>query len=115
MVSGDLFIFTALSGIGVDIQVLWENSKSVSPPHHLNFMNPKSLNLLLIRLGFENLEVTTPGKLDLDILANNGSFIKDRFWCTFIRVATDQEKKVWQEMIASSGLSSHMMAVCRKP
>lgn len=37
MTSGDLFIFTTLSSTGVDIQGLWENSKSVSPPHHLNF------------------------------------------------------------------------------
>ena len=32
MASGDLFIFTTLSGTGVDIQALWEDSKSVSPP-----------------------------------------------------------------------------------
>ena len=32
MTSGDLFIFTTLSGTGVDIQALWEDSKSVSPP-----------------------------------------------------------------------------------
>jgi len=99
----------------VDIQALWEDSKSVSPPHHLNFLNPKSVNLLLTRLGFENLGVTTPGKLDLDILANNQSAIKDRFWRTLVGVATDKEKQAWQEMIASSGWSSHMMVVCRKP
>lgn len=115
MASGDLFIFTTLSGTGVDIQALWEDSKSVSPPHHLNFLNPKSVELLLSRLGFENLGVTTPGKLDLDILANNQSLIKDRFWRTFLGGATDQEKQAWQEMIASSGWSSHMMVVCRKP
>lgn len=115
MASGDLFIFTTLSGTGVDIQALWENSKSVYPPHHLNFLNPKAVNLLLLRLGLENLGITTPGKLDLDILANNQSFIKDRFWSTFINLATDKEKQVWQEIIASSGWSSHMMVVCRKP
>ena len=38
MKSNDLFIFTTLSGTGLDIQVLWENSPSVSPPHHLNFL-----------------------------------------------------------------------------
>ncbi len=43
MSSGDLFIFTTLSGTGVDIQALWEQSKSVSPPHHLNFFNPRSI------------------------------------------------------------------------
>jgi hypothetical protein len=115
MVSGDLFIFTTLSGSGVDIQALWEDSKSVTPPHHLNFLNPRSVGLLLSRLGLENLAVTTPGKLDIDILANNRSAIKDRFWQTFVATATDAEKAAWQEMIAETGWSSHMMVVCRKP
>lgn len=115
MSGGDLFVFTTLSGTGVDILALWQDSKSVSPPHHLNFLNPRSVALLLERLGFEVLEVTTPGKLDIDILANNRALIKDRFWSTFIATATEQEKALWQSLIAASGWSSHMMAVCRKP
>jgi len=115
MLSGDLFIFTTLSGTGVDIQALWEQSKSVSPPHHLNFFNPRSIVFFLQRLGFENLEVTTPGKLDIDILINNRASIKDRFWKTFATIASNSEKSAWQELIATSGWSSHMMVVCRKP
>lgn len=114
MASDDLFVFTTLSGSGVDIQALWEDSKSVTPPHHLNFLNPHSIALLLTRLGFENLEVTTPGKLDIDILVNNRTLIKDRFWQTFIATASDAEKAEWQRLIATSGWSSHMMVVCRK-
>ena len=71
MIPGDLFLFTTLSGTGVDIQVLWEESKSVVPPHHLNFLNPQSIEILLDRVGLEVVEVTTPGKLDMDILNNN--------------------------------------------
>lgn len=115
MSPGDLFIFTTLSGSGVDIQVLWEDSKSVTPPHHLNFLNPRSIALLLARLGFENLAVTTPGKLDIDILVNNSAMIKDRFWKTFVATASESEKVAWQKVIAESGWSSHMMVVCRKP
>lgn len=112
---GDLFIFTTLSGMGLDIQVLWENSKSVMPPHHLNFFNPGSVQVLLQRVGLQVLEVTTPGKLDIDILSNNQNHIKDRFWTTFFSTALDSEKQRWQEWISSSGWSSHMMVVCRKP
>ena len=115
MATGDLFIFTTLSGSGVDIQALWEDSKSVTPPHHLNFLNPRSVALLLARLGFQTLAVTTPGKLDIDIMANNREAIKDRFWQTFVSTATDAEKAAWQEMIAGNGWSSHMMVVCIKP
>lgn len=115
MNSGDLFIFTTLSGAGLDIQVLWEDSNSVEPPHHLNFFNPKAIGNLLMRLGFELLEITTPGKLDIDILFNNQQKIKDRFWRHFISSATEIQKNQMQEIIASSGNSSHMMIVCKKP
>ena len=115
MASGDYLIFTTLSGLGVDIQALWEDSKSITPPHHLNFLNPNAIKILLGRLGYEVLEVTTPGKLDLDIMNNNYPLIKDRFWRSFISTASDSEKMVWQELISQSGWSSHMMAVCRKP
>lgn len=112
---GDLFIFTTLSGTGFDIQVLWEESKSVSPPHHLNFFNPFSVNILLNRTGFATLEVTTPGKLDIDILMNNQAMIKDRFWRTFLACATESMKEQWQACIAGTGWSSHMMVCARKP
>lgn len=115
MNGGDMLLFTTLSGAGVDIQALWQDSKSVSPPHHLNFLNPFSVKLLLTRLGLEVPEVTTPGKLDIDILVNNQAHIKDRFWRTFIASATEDAKVQWQTFIAASGWSSHMMVTCRKP
>ena len=37
MNSEDFFIFTTLSGMGIDIQLLGPNSNALSPPHHLNF------------------------------------------------------------------------------
>lgn len=115
MNSGDLFIFTTLSGTGLDIQVLWEKSKSVMPPHHLNFLNPHSIGILLGNIGLESLSISTPGKLDMDILVNNIDHVKDRFWRNFILNSSDQEKADWQKSIAASGFSSHMMVVCRKP
>jgi hypothetical protein len=112
---GDLFIFTTLSGIGLDIQALWEDSKSVTPPHHLNFINPKAARILLERVGFNALEVRTPGKLDMDILCKEPALIKDRFWRTFAVQATDQKKQSMQIYLADNGLSSHMLAVAQKP
>ena len=115
MHSGDLFLFTTLSGTGVDIQALWQDSKSVSPPHHLNFLNPYSVRILLKRIGLKCLNVTTPGKLDIDILVNNRDKIKDRFWQTFVIQATETMKEQWQSLIVASGWSSHMMVCCQKP
>ena len=114
MASGDLFVFTTLSGTGVDIQILWQNSKSVSPPHHLNFLNPNSIRILFERIGMEILKITTPGKLDIDILVNSQSLIKDRFWRTFVERASELDKENWQNLISDSGWSSHMMVICKK-
>ena len=110
----DLFIFTTLSGVGLDIQVLWEKSPSVSPPHHLNFFNPRSIKIILERTEFKNIEVTTPGKLDIDILNNNKNSIKSKFWSTFLKIADEECCRQWQSMISNTGWSSHMMVVCNK-
>jgi SAM-dependent methyltransferase len=115
MAPGDLFLFTTLSGTGLDIRLLWERSKSVSPPHHLNFVNPRSVSLLLASVGFNVLEVTTPGALDIDILANSGTLISDRFWKAFFEHADEHQKQAWQAVISSTGWSSHMMVMCERP
>lgn len=112
MHSGDIFIFTTLSGTGVDIQTLWEDSKSVSL-QHLNLFNPKSIQILVERIGLLLIEVTTPGKLDMDILFNNRSLIKERFWKTLVDQTTESERLKWQDFIAQNGWSSHMSVVCR--
>jgi SAM-dependent methyltransferase len=109
-----LLILTTLSAAGLDIQVLWEKSKSVSPPHHLNFLIPSSIGFLLERSGFELLEVSTPGKLDVSILENNIDLIEDRFIVGFLRNSGEQTKREFQEFISRNNLSSHMMAVARK-
>jgi len=110
----DIFIFTTLSGMGIDIQTLWEDSKAISPPMHLNFFNPKSVELLLNKIGFKTLEVTTPGKLDIDIIENNIDKIKDRFWKNFIEYSDKDEKIKMQQFVSDNNLSSHMMIVCKK-
>ena len=114
MKKGDLFVFTTLSGMGIDIQILRENSKSVFPPHHLNFLNPKSVTKLLNKVGFDVLEASTPGKLDIDILSKNKKNINNKFWLNFLDYSDDEEKEKMQNFISESGLSSHMMITCIK-
>jgi len=111
MAKDDVFVFTTLSGVGADIRALWQDSKSVVPPHHLNFFNPFSIKILLENNGFTTLETTTPGRLDIDILCNNRKHIKDRFWQIFVEQANLDQKESMQSLLASTGFSSHMMVV----
>jgi hypothetical protein len=115
MQKNDLFIFTTLSSMGIDIQLLGDHAKALSPPHHLNFLNPKSVSALLQKNGFTVLEAITPGKLDIDILKKNQQYIKDPFWKNVLTYYNENQLATLQEFIASAGLSSHMMITCRKP
>jgi len=114
MQPGDLFLFTTLSGMGVDLQSLWNESNSISL-QHLNFFNPKSVRKLLDNAGLRALTVDTPGKLDMDILYNNRMLIKDRFWRNLVAQTSDEERQEWQQFIAAHGYSSHMFVVCERP
>ncbi|MCF8340953.1 MAG: class I SAM-dependent methyltransferase [Chitinophagaceae bacterium] len=109
MNSNDIFIFTTLSGMGIDIQLLGENSKALSPPHHLNFFNPKSASSLLEKNGFEVLSAITPGKLDIDILTKNLNLIQDPYWKNLLSYLDANELDNLQTKIVEMGMSSHMM------
>lgn len=114
MNSNDIFIFTTLSGMGIDIQLLGEHSKALSPPHHLNFFNPKSASSLLEKNGFEVLSAITPGKLDIDILNKNINFIQDPYWKNLLSYLDAIELDNLQIKIVEMGMSSHMMITAIK-
>jgi SAM-dependent methyltransferase len=109
---GSLF-FTTLSGLGLDIQILGSHSKSVSPPHHLNFFNPHSIAILLRRCAFKNVEVSTPGRLDWSIIENS---IKEGidpgpFWLHFAHYADQRAKEELQSWLSKNLWSSHMQVI----
>jgi len=103
-----LAVITGLGVDGFDIQVLWENSKSIFPPHHINFMSVDGFNHLFKRAGFSRVEVMTPGKLDVDIVRNNQKFLtKDnRFIKTLLSRGGDALDD-FQKLLAKHQLSSH--------
>ena len=68
---GGYLFLTCLNSLGFDIQVLWKHSLMVCPPLHLNLFNTKSIEILLNACGFEITELTTPGKLDWEIMKNS--------------------------------------------
>jgi len=109
--------FTTLNGEGFDIQILWKESKSVGPPNHLNFFNPRSIRTLLEGNHFSIERVDTPGKLDWDIV--EGMYREEgidpgRFWRLVAEQAEPAIKGSLQDWISSSGLSSHMRILAKK-
>lgn len=115
---GGYFLMTTLNGKGFDIQVLWEQSKSIFPPHHLNFFNPCSLAGPCQSVGFVVEEVSTPGQLDWDIV--EGTIMRDgvdagRFWSLLARDGNAAAKIEFQSWLSQHGLSSHMRLLARRP
>lgn len=109
--NGGRLLLTGLTVDGFDIQVLWENSKSISPPHHLNFMSIKGFQFLLNRSGYTRISIFTPGKLDVDIVENaiveNQEILQG---CRFLRhlMGRDHNTLVaFQNFLSENQLSSH--------
>ncbi|MGA1823514.1 MAG: class I SAM-dependent methyltransferase [bacterium] len=67
---GGRLLLTGQTVDGFDIQVLWEESKSIYPPNHINFISVRGFKQLFTRAGFSKIDIFTPGKLDVDIVKN---------------------------------------------
>lgn len=115
---GGYFLFTTLSGEGFDLQLLWEQSKSIMPPYHINFLNPHAAATMVEQCGLECVEITTPGKLDVDILEQRykeEGVTPLRFWKLFFERVNEETRAAFQEMLVKNKLSSHMWVLARKP
>ena len=113
---GGRILITTLNGKGFDIQLLWAKHKNVNPPHHLNFINPKSIRILLEECGFEVESITTPGRLDWDIvekMMEAGKADLGRWWKS-VSEADDEAKNELQKWISDNNFSSHIRVIARK-
>jgi SAM-dependent methyltransferase len=114
---GGWLLLTTLNGEGFDIQVLWEKSKSIYPPCHINFFNPDSLSLLLRSAGLTVIELDTPGKLDWDIvegIISETDIAAGRFWRLLAEKGSERCKKDLQKWISEYKFSSHLRVLARK-
>lgn len=114
---GYVFIST-LCVDGFDIQMLWDKSNSIFPPHHINFLSVAGLDSLFARAGLIDTDISTPGQLDVDIVCNAvkqnpEAIVSNRF---LHRVVTDENLAVaFQRFLADNRLSSHAWVIGRKP
>lgn len=120
----DGIVFLSLPNIdGFDIQILWDKGNAFSPPSHLNYFRKSSVNKLIERAGLIVEDISTPGKLDVDIVRNridNHPDITDRlgkFFTNILRkksAESDLFAEKLQNTIQECGLSSHMVIACSK-
>lgn len=115
---GGMVFVSTLCIDGFDLQMLWNKSTQIFPPHHINFLSVKGFEKLFERAGLVKVSVTTPGKLDVDIVRNASQKDPDllhgqRFFQRLIE--DDQSSAAFQEFLAENRLSSHAWVIGKVP
>jgi SAM-dependent methyltransferase len=114
---GGLLMFTTLTVSGFDIQVLWEKSKSIYPPHHINLLSIDGFRKLVERSGLNLVHLCTPGELDVDIVRNicfeNPDIDIPRFAASIIN-ASEKVRTDFQSFLKNNNFSSHVRIIAKK-
>lgn len=114
---GYVFIST-LCIDGFDLQTLWSKSQQISPPHHINFLSIRGFKELFTSAGFIDISISTPGKLDIDIVRN--ATLRDpdilrsqRFLNSLLR--DEGISAAFQAFLVENCLSSHAWVLAQVP
>ena len=119
LLPGGFLMLTCPNIRGFETLVLGQESGAVDH-EHLNYFSPDSFRLLAERTGFMMLDITTPGKLDVEIVQSAltegsvdavtiGPFIN-----TIMTDKNEQTARLFQKFLQESCLSSNMMIIARK-
>ncbi len=113
-----LAIFSCPNIKGFDNVVLGVKSSTIDH-EHLNYFHPKSLQILFEKNGFDVIEVSTPGKIDVDIvrkhaLQDQGLLEGQPFLKQVLIDQWDEVGSNFQDFLANNSLSGHMWIAARR-
>ena len=114
---GGMLLFTTLTVSGFDLQELREHSRSITPPQHLNFASVEGMERLIARAGLEMVSITTPGRLDVDIVRNRLAAEPELPVSRFARAvaaADEATRQAFQRFLSDHRLSSHIQCLARR-
>lgn len=118
LVDNGLLLFTTSTISGFDLQVLWENSKTIFPPERINLLSIEGIVKLVERCGFEIIELSTPGQLDVDVIRNairsDDKLEVPRFISYLLNNRGEDAYCSFQEFLQRFQLSSHVRVAARK-
>lgn len=104
-------LVTCLGYEGFDILFLQENSNSVFPPHHLNFLSISGFETLFKRAGFSSVDIITPGELDVDIAINGN---QDNEFLKTLSSRGEEAIRDFQTLLKKHKMSSHVWVFAQK-
>jgi 2-polyprenyl-6-hydroxyphenyl methylase / 3-demethylubiquinone-9 3-methyltransferase len=112
-----IMYFSTPNGDGLEMLASGYNdfrplAHSIFPPMHLNAFSVSNIRHFAIRSGFKVVDVSTPGRLDVDMLSIFENEIDDGL--KLLSDLDDDEKGVVQHLVSYLRGSSHMRCVLKK-
>lgn len=115
--TGGLAFVTDILVSGFDLQILWDRADNIFPPDRLNVFTVDGLGSLFARHGFEPLEFSTPGILDVEIVASalkRDPSLPVMRWARYVSSRDEWTRKAFQRFLQSELLSSYGRILLRK-
>lgn len=116
---GGLLFLTTRTSSGFDLQILGGKAPYVFVPEHLNLLSTiEGIELLLQRSGFELIELSTPGQLDVELVlqacADDPSIVLPPFFSELLARRDRLAHGDFQAFLQKHRLSSHVRVAARK-
>ena len=112
-----LMFFSTPNANGLEIKAAGYNdfrllAHAIFPPMHLNAFSSTNITHFAIRSGFKVVEITTPGKLDIDMLSHCENELDDIL--KKISELDEYTKGIIQYLVSYMKCSSHMRCILQK-
>ena len=115
---GGLLFLTTRTSSGFDLQTLWDKAPYIFAPEHLNLLSIEGLEIALQRSGFELIELSTPGQLDVELVRQtcsaDPSIELPPFFSELLARRDRFAHADFQAFLQKHRLSSHVRVAARK-
>lgn len=115
--NGLLFLTTNTIS-GFEYQMLFDKSPRIHPPDRMNLLSLEAIQTILTKSGFEVIELSTPGRLDVEIVKNTLEREPDIALPEFFKyILQKRDERTWhslQQFLQQNRLSSFVRIAARK-
>lgn len=115
---GGILLLTFASCSGFEYQILGENATNINPVNRMNLLSMEAIVKQIENAGFEIIELSTPGRLDVEIVKNaiqRDKNIKiDPFWKYVLENRDEKTRQNLQSFLQANRLSSHVRIAAKK-
>jgi hypothetical protein len=111
---GGLLFVSSISGSGFEVRLLKGRARVLVPPVHLYLMSRDGWDRCVRHAGFDVVEFSTPGELDVEAVADevvSHGLTLPPILTELVTTGDESVRTMFQEVLQAAGLSSHMQLV----